>query len=193
MKISLIILGVISLIGISICGTDVVRLSLLSHHKEENIYGKYFYGISAFENDEMSVDIKILEPLFYYENLDFVLAIKGFSDYTGEYPDDETIKYYYGYTPIPFGEYISDSTCNKCICRYPFETIQNVGYLAFYLESYCGYDVEIYIRSDKAETAIGIIVLIIIIIILVLAAIGAAATFLVRKFGCWVRIHSSSI
>lgn len=193
MKISLIILGIISLIGINICSSDVVHLSLLSHHKEEKINGEYFYGISSFENDEMSVDIKILEPIFYYENLDFQLFIKGFSDYTGEYPPDSIIKDKYGYTPIPFGKYISDSTCTNCICRYPFETIENVGYLGFCLISYCNYDVEIYIRSDKAETAVGVIVLIILIIVLVCAAIGAAATFLVRKFGCWVRIHSSSI
>lgn len=193
MKISLIILGILSLIEISICGTDVVHLSLLSHHREEQAYGDYFYGISAFENDEMSVDIKILEPVFYYENIDFYLAIKGFSGYTGDYPDDSTIKYNVGYTQIPFGEYVSDSTCTKCICRYPFSTIENVSYLGFYLQTYSNYDIEIYIRSDKAETAVGLIVLIIVIVILVLAAIGAGVTFLLRKIGCWVRIHSSSI
>lgn len=186
MKISLIILGFTFLIGISICSTDIEPLSIMETRDIYHADGDYFYCISAFENDEMSIDIKVTEDVYLdYTYTYFWVYIKGFSGAI----TPETMEDGRDYTEVPLGEVIAD----EAIFRYPFSTIDNVDYLSFHLYTEIKCNIQIYVRSEKASLAVGFIALIVIGCILVCAGIGFGVTFLLRKFGCWVRIHSSSI
>lgn len=162
------------------------RLNLLQEIKVDFAYGSYFFGISALENDKVAFEIKALKP-YYFDN-DFKVYTAGFSN---DYPSDSELTTGSTYTPLTEYNYYSYSEYD--LYSYPFETTENVHYLGFYLETAIQSPILIYIKSEKAELAAGFIALIVIGVILLIAGIGAGVTFLIRKFGCWVRIHSSDI
>ena len=189
MKISSIFLGIILLIGFIKCVSEpVYDVSVLQEIDIDNTksYSSYYFRIAAFESDSMAIEIKVYKPYNYGQ--DFDVEIKGF----WSRPSDEEIRVFENYTPLYKyeityqGEYYDTFS-------YPFETIEGVSYLGFYFGTTYEYKVSIYIKSEKGEEAALGLAIILLIVILPILCIGAVATFLLRKFGCWVRIHSSSI
>lgn len=162
------------------------RLNLLEEITVDFPYGSYFFGISALENDEVAFEIKAIKP-YYFEN-DFVVATAGFYE---DYPSDSQLTNGKSYTALVDYNYFTNTDYD--LYSYPFETVEDVHYLGFYLETSIQSPILIYIKSKKVEEGAALIAVIVIVIILVLAGIGAGVTLLIRKFGCWVRVHSSSI
>lgn len=188
MKKSSILLAFAALIGIISCSTDIHHMQLLETYHMEFSEGYHFIDIPAFENDTMAFQVEAK----YTKNTpivnDFTIYIRGFNIQPTEPEILDLSNYQSQLIKYETTEY-SDSV----VFSYPFETIENVQYLGFYFHTYRDYDLYIYIKSEKAEAAAlgaGIIVL---IVVLCLAVCGGAGTFLLRKFGCWVRVHSSSI
>lgn len=167
---------------------DVIlrRVGLLEEVKYDFAQGRYFFGITGLENDKVAFEIKAFKP--YYFTNDFVVYYALFSD---DYPSDEELKKGELYTPLSDHDYYSYTDYD--LYSYPFETPEGVNYLGFYLYTEIQSPITIYIKSEKVEEGAAALAVIIIVIIVVIAAIGAGATLLLRKFGCWVRVHSSQI
>ena len=190
MKISSILLAFSVLIAIINCSTDIIQMQLLEKHHMDYSAGTHFIEIPSFENDEMAFEVTAMYSTSFDSPIynDFVIYIRGFNVIPSEADILDLNQYV-----TQLEKYETTEYDDRVVFSYPFETIENVQHLGFYFYTGYNYDLYIYIKSDKAETALAIIILIVLVIVICLAAIGAAATFLLRKFGCWVRVHSSSI
>ena len=188
MKISSILLTFAALIGIISCSTDIHYMQLLERYHMEYSEGYHFIGIPSFENDTMAFQVEAM----YTKNTpivnDFTIYIRGFNVNPTEAEILDVNNY-----PNQLIKYETTEYADSVVFSYPFETIENVKYLGFYFHTYRDYDLYIYIKSEKAEAAALGAGIIILIVVLCLAVCGGAATFILRKFGCWVRVHSSSI
>ena len=162
------------------------RVELLEEVKYDFAFGRYFFGITGLENDKVAFEIKAIKP-YYFAN-DFVVYNALFYE---DYPPDTDLKNGALYSPLEERDY--DSYTDYDLYSYPFDTPDGVKYLGFYLYTEIQSPITIYIKSQKVEEGAAIIAIIIIVIIVAIAAIGAGTTLLLRKFGCWVRVHSSQI
>lgn len=141
MKIYFVFLGFAILLEIIYCIYPIYRINLFEELQINEANGGYFIGLPVLEDDSMSANIRVSKP---YDRYDLKLFAKG---YYSLIPSDEEITEYSSY--ILLNDYNLFHYPDYDIYTYPFSTIENVGYLAFYFETNLNLNLIISIKSEK--------------------------------------------